>query len=81
MASVAFRLLSLTIALIAVAIAYDRISYVGIRPYNAVTETGELERVHRLVGLALFAVAAPSSTLFASAIVFLILGWYRSRAS
>ncbi len=70
-ASVAFRLLLLTIALIAVAIAYVRISGVGIPPYHAVPEPSELERVHRLVGLA----------LFASAFVFLVLGRYRGRAS
>ena len=81
MASVAFRLLLLTIALIAVSIAYVCISGVGIPPFSAVPEPSELERVHRLVGLALFAVAALSAALFASAFVFLILGRYRSRAS
>jgi hypothetical protein len=81
MASVAFRLLLLTIALIAVAIAYVRVSGVGIPPYHAVPEPSELERVHRLVGLALFAVAALSAALFASAFVFLVSGRYRNRAS
>jgi hypothetical protein len=61
MASVAFRLFLLKIALIAVGIAYVRISGVGIPPYHAVPEPFELERVHRLVGLALFAVAALSA--------------------
>jgi hypothetical protein len=81
LSSVAFRLLLLTIALIAVAIAYVRISEVGLPPYHAVPEPSELERVHRLVGLALFAVAALAAALFASALVFLILGRYRRRAS
>ena len=52
MVSVAFRLLLLTIALIAVAIGYVRISGVGIRPGHAVPKPSELERVHRFVGLA-----------------------------
>jgi hypothetical protein len=81
MASVAFRLLLLTIALIAVGIAYVRISGVGMPPYHPMPEPSELERVHRFVGVALFAVAAISAAFFASAFVFLILGRYRSRAS
>jgi hypothetical protein len=81
MVSVAFRLLLLTIALIAVAIGYVRISGVGIRPGHAVPKPSELERVHRLVDLALFDVAALSAASFASTFVFLILGRYLSRAS
>jgi hypothetical protein len=54
---------------------------VGIPPYHAMPEPSELERVHRPVGLALFAVAALAATLLASAFVFLILGRYRSRDS
>jgi hypothetical protein len=81
MVTVAFRLHLLTIALIAVASAYARISGVGSPPYHAVPEPSELARVHRLVGLALFAVAALAAALFASAFVFLILGWHRSRVS
>jgi hypothetical protein len=81
MASVAFRLLLLTIALTAVAIAYVRISGVGMPPYHPVPEPSELERVHRLVGLALFAVAALSAASLASAFVAVILVQYRRRAS
>jgi hypothetical protein len=81
MASVTFRLLLLTIALIAAAFAYVRISGVGMPPYYPVPEPPELERVHRLVALALFAVAALSTASLASAFVALILVRYRRRAS
>jgi chromate transport protein ChrA len=81
MASVTFRLLLLTIALIAAAFAYVRISGAGMPPYHPVPEPSELERVHRLVGLALFAVAALSTASLASAFVALILVRYRRRAS
>jgi hypothetical protein len=80
MASVVFPLLLLAIALIAVAIACVRISGVGIRRIMRCQSRLNL-RVHRLVGLALFAVAALSAAFFASAFVLLILGRYRSRAS
>jgi hypothetical protein len=80
MVSIAFRLRLLTIVLIPVAIAYVRISVVGSPPYDAVPKPSELEGVHRLVGLAVFAVAALSSALFASVFVFLILGRYCSQA-
>ncbi len=80
MASVTFRLLLLTIALIAVAFAYVRFSGVGMPPYHPVPEPSELERIHRLVGLALFAVAALSTASLAAALAAVILVRYRRRA-
>ena len=76
LASVGLRLLLLNIGLLAVAIAYVQISGVGMPPYHSVPEPSEVERIHRLVGLALFAVAAICTALLAS--VWVVLGWGRN---
>jgi hypothetical protein len=76
---VAIRLLLLTIALTAVAIAHGHLSGVGMPPYSSVPEPSEPERIHRLVGLALLAVATLSAALLASALVAVILVRHRQR--
>lgn len=81
MGRVVFRLLLLTILLAAVSIAYVRISGVGIPPYQTMPEPSEIERIHRLVGLALFAVAGLSAISLALAFVIMIVFRYRRRAS
>ncbi len=79
MTTVAFRLLLLTIALTGVAVAYVHLSGVGMPPYSPVPDPSELERIHRLVGLALFAVAALSAALSIAALAAVILVRYRRR--
>jgi hypothetical protein len=68
---VIIRLLLLTIVLTGAAIAYVRFMGVGMPPYGAAPEPSEQDRVHRLVGLALFAVAALSGLALASVAVYL----------
>ena len=79
MTTVAIRLVLLTIALTGVAVAYVRLSGVGMPPYYPVPEPSEVERIHRLVGLALFAVAALSAVLGVAALAAVILVRYRRR--
>jgi hypothetical protein len=77
-ARVAIRLLLLTIVLTGFAIAHGRLSGVGMPPYSSVSDPSEQERIHRLVGLALFTVATLSA-LVASTFVAAILVRNRQR--
>jgi hypothetical protein len=81
MASVVFRLLLLTIVLTAVAVGYVRISGAGMPPYPPVPEPSEIERIHRLVGLALFAIAGLSVASLALLFVAMIMFRYRHRSA
>jgi hypothetical protein len=76
---IALRLLLLTIALSVTAIAHAHLSGAGMPPYSSVPEPSERERVHRLLGLALFAIAALSAALTVSALVAVILVRHRKR--
>jgi hypothetical protein len=80
-ANVVFRLLLLTIVLTAVAVGYVRVSGAGMPPYPPVPEPSEIERIHRLVGLALFAIAGLSVASLALLFVAMIMFRYRRRSS
>jgi hypothetical protein len=77
-ARVAIRLILLAIALTGCAIAHGHLSGVGMPPYSSVPDPSEQERIHRLVGLALFTVATLSA-LVAATFVAVILVRHRQR--
>jgi hypothetical protein len=77
--SVAIRSLLLTLVLTKIAVAHGYLSGVGMPPYRPVPEPSEQESVKRLVGMALFAVAALSFAFTASAIVAVLMARRRAR--